>query len=84
MSQHFFGTFCSFLHVFCCDPTIAYEYLYCLAKTDRFDMNLAFLEDTELEQIHNFMKIMNKPCVAEQLSEGQSALDELMALYDVD
>ena len=70
--------------VFCLDPAIAYDYLYYLSKTDRFDMNLSFLEDSEVELISNFIKQMNKPCIADQLEGGQDSLNALLDIYGVE
>jgi hypothetical protein len=61
----------------------AYNYLYSLAQTDRFDMNLAFLEEEELDQIHDFVKSMCMPCSLRE-TPGSLDMEKLMELYDVE
>lgn len=61
---------------------ITFDYLYYLAQTDRFDMNLAFLEEEELYQIHDFIKSMCMPCSLRK-TPATHDMASLMELYDV-
>jgi len=61
----------------------AFNYLHCLAQTDRFDMNLAFLEEEELDQIHDFIKSMCMPCSLRK-TPATHDMEKLMELYDVE